>query len=652
MGRYGYGYGRKRTYTAPVSVAPTLQDLTLSANTTPENSVAPAVIGSILGVSPGSTLSLADNAGGRFALSGSNLIRGATALDYEANTSHSVMLRETLAGATNTPWDSLVTVNVTNVVDGPSLNALGGTFTLAESASPGTAAGSITGRTSGSTLSLVNDAAGRVALLGTGIVMGSVPLDYETATSHSFTVRETLADSPNSPRDTVFTLNVTDIAEGGGSGTITTPVVIMASNLPGDAPPAWTIDFVDPAPDGATYGDTIRLWYATSEAGLVGATPVDEVLDDELIEEEGGTIAPALFAAEFDPWALAQTVGTTLWWQVAVIRTPGVEESDRSTPVSYAIVDGVPTATPFVDATNAALSTRVWSADITIAGLATGAYARFTVGAGGQMRVTRAGSGTPEAATTDEVQVQNGDKLAVSVVSSASNATAVNLQVFQRGVLYDTFTVTTVGVVGLDIQRVDQGVSGSGIASYTFTGKSLGTEDADRDILVMICGRDNTGVPTSVSIAGNAMAKREEVQSSQYGISLWTVALPTGVTGDLAITFPASQTRMGYGIYRMTGGNPVPVSTGETFDEVSGTTLTLNPTIGAGQILLAVGAGGTSGQTHSWSGATEEYEAFMSGTNISAFSLARNSTPGSPTLTLTYSGASTARTMMYAVFGA
>ena len=45
------------------------------------------------------------------------------------------------------------------------------------------------------------------------IITGATPTDYETATSHTITVRETLAGATNSPRDTVLTINVTDVTE-------------------------------------------------------------------------------------------------------------------------------------------------------------------------------------------------------------------------------------------------------------------------------------------------------------------------------------------------------------------------------------------------------------------------------------------------------
>lgn len=85
---------------------------------------------------------------------------------------------------------------------------------IAESASIGTTVGATGNTTSGSTLSLTDDAGGLFALSGGNIVTAGA-LDYETATSHSITIRETLSGATNTPRDTVLSITVTDVTEGG-----------------------------------------------------------------------------------------------------------------------------------------------------------------------------------------------------------------------------------------------------------------------------------------------------------------------------------------------------------------------------------------------------------------------------------------------------
>lgn len=174
--------------------------------------------GTITSKTSGSTLSLTDNAGGRVALSGSNgIVRGATALDYEAAASHSFTVRETLAGATNSPRDTVLSLTVTNVADGPSLNTLTlSASTIEESSEQGAVVGAIQGKTSGSTLSLTGNDGGRFQLDGLNIEAGPTEIIYSEGTPRSITIRETLADSPNSPRDTVLSIAVTEAAAPSG----------------------------------------------------------------------------------------------------------------------------------------------------------------------------------------------------------------------------------------------------------------------------------------------------------------------------------------------------------------------------------------------------------------------------------------------------
>ncbi len=186
-----------------------LNALTLAASSIVENSAVATVVGAILGKTAGSALSLLIDAGGRFAISGGNLVAGVTSTDYETATNHSITIRETLAGYANSPRDTVLTVTVTNVFEQPSLSALAlssTSFTLGTSAS-----GAITGATSGSTVTAsglptgltINGAARTWAYDGTG-----------SAATTSITLTETLADSANSPRNTGISVTITDIPDG------------------------------------------------------------------------------------------------------------------------------------------------------------------------------------------------------------------------------------------------------------------------------------------------------------------------------------------------------------------------------------------------------------------------------------------------------
>jgi len=181
---------------------------------------------------------------------------------------------------------SLPTSTVTGLA--PTLNALGGTFSLAENSASGTLAGALTGTTTGSTLSLFNDAGGRFAVSGTNVVAGLVSTDYETATSHSITIRETLAGATNTPRDTVFTVAVTDVAEGGGltySAALPTPAIYYAAGY--NPVTTYPITFKVDHPYDSLPTDNIRLT-------LLNASTLATVLDVAVAAGTGDPTFPGL----------------------------------------------------------------------------------------------------------------------------------------------------------------------------------------------------------------------------------------------------------------------------------------------------------------------------------------------------------------------
>lgn len=193
----GFGFGPARLARRRLGgvLPPQLGALTLAASGIVENSAAATVVGGLLGRTTGSTLTLVNAAGARFALAGATLVAGATATDYESATSHQVTVREALAGYGNSPRDTVLTVTVSNVFEQPSLAALG---LSATSLTIGTAAsGSVTGATAGSTVAAAGLPAG---LTVDGPARTWAWSGSGTAGSASVTLTETLADSANSPR--------------------------------------------------------------------------------------------------------------------------------------------------------------------------------------------------------------------------------------------------------------------------------------------------------------------------------------------------------------------------------------------------------------------------------------------------------------------
>ena len=191
-----------------IAFVPALAALTLSASSVSEASPIGTFVGIVQGRTPGAVLTLADDAGGRFVLVSGNILTLAE-LNYEAASSHGITLRETLGTATNSPRDTVITINVTDQEE-VTLNALElSNYDVFESAGINVPVGEITNRTPGSTLTMTNDAGGKFGLLGVEITV-KAGLDYETAATHEIEITETVINATNSPRVTPITINVVD----------------------------------------------------------------------------------------------------------------------------------------------------------------------------------------------------------------------------------------------------------------------------------------------------------------------------------------------------------------------------------------------------------------------------------------------------------
>ena len=166
------------------------------------------------------TYSLTDSAGGRFAIDpNTGVVTVASAINREAAASYDITVRATSADGSTA--DQVVTIFVGDVDEfdiGPVSDIDGTANSVAENA----VVGSLVGITAsavdpdatnnGVSYSLDDDASGRFAIdASSGVVTVNAALDYESAVTHTITVRASSADGSTSVQ--TFTINVTDINE-------------------------------------------------------------------------------------------------------------------------------------------------------------------------------------------------------------------------------------------------------------------------------------------------------------------------------------------------------------------------------------------------------------------------------------------------------
>jgi Ca2+-binding RTX toxin-like protein len=223
------GLSYEKTFTIDVTdVNETPSDVALSPMQVAEFADNDTVVGTLTATDPDTgetfTYELTDDAGGRFALDGANIVvADSTALDFEADASHDVTVKVTDSGGLT--YEKTLTIDVTDVNEAPadiSLSAL----EVAEFADNDTVVGTLTATDPDTgetfTYELTDDAGGRFALDGANIVVAdSAALDFEADASHAVTVKVT--DAGGLSYEKTFTIDVTDVNEA--------PAVSLANTM-------------------------------------------------------------------------------------------------------------------------------------------------------------------------------------------------------------------------------------------------------------------------------------------------------------------------------------------------------------------------------------------------------------------------------------
>ncbi|MBL8814266.1 MAG: cadherin domain-containing protein, partial [Planctomycetaceae bacterium] len=226
--------------------------------------------------------SLDDTAGGRFAIdsvSGVVTVANGSLLNREAAASHSIIIRATSTDGSFTTRTMTIAVGDQNEfpVSSP-IDANGALNSVAENSVNGTtvgitvAANDADATNSSVTYSLVDSAGGRFAVSAAGVITvanGSL-LDYESATSHTITVRATSADG--SFADSSFVISLTDVNENTVSAiSDTNPVVdVINENSVNGTAVGITAYAVDP--DGSANAVTYSLDNTAGGRFAIGST--------------------------------------------------------------------------------------------------------------------------------------------------------------------------------------------------------------------------------------------------------------------------------------------------------------------------------------------------------------------------------------------
>lgn len=191
----------------------------------------------------------------------------------------------------------------------------------------------------------------------------------------------------------------------------------------------------------------------------------------------------------------------------------------------------------------------------------------------------------------------------------------------------------------------------SGLATHTFSSATLGVEATDRTIVVgyHASRSGDPGAPT-ITVNGVGLTNILSVYNNNSRITMASALVPSGTTVTITCANVSTSFRSGIGVWAIYGlASSTPTSSASDITSPLSQALTI-PANGVG---VGVMMNNGAGQTCTWSGLTEDYDATITGgggsdlySGASLYSFAG----ASPTVVADRSGASSNDKMIVAAF--
>jgi hypothetical protein len=192
----------------------------------------------------------------------------------------------------------------------------------------------------------------------------------------------------------------------------------------------------------------------------------------------------------------------------------------------------------------------------------------------------------------------------------------------------------------------DQAAPSGGVA--TVTGLTFNAEAGDRIIAASITTESSGVTFTGVTIGGVTATQRVQAQDGNNRADIWSASVPTGTTGNVAVTVSGGSADVSVATFSITGANAAPTDTDSATGiavDISVTGLTI-PTDGAG---IAAFCNNASGTAVTWTGAAESHDTQTTGTGTHRHSSAIITTVG--TNTVTADGSNATQALVAAAWG-
>ncbi len=145
------------------------------------------------------------------------------------------------------------------------------------------------------------------------------------------------------------------------------------------------------------------------------------------------------------------------------------------------------------------------------------------------------------------------------------------------------------------------------LTTYTFNTCDIGTASATRLVVVQVHGQPSSGTRAVNTLTiGGTGATGYQNTARLYHTSLWALAVPTGTTADIVVTFNGTVNNCLISVYALYDlSSNTPVASNEA--AANGTSVSLTLSAQKDGIVIG-GITGAANTTTTWTGVTERYD--------------------------------------------
>ncbi len=150
-------------------------------------------------------------------------------------------------------------------------------------------------------------------------------------------------------------------------------------------------------------------------------------------------------------------------------------------------------------------------------------------------------------------------------------------------------------------------------SSYTFSASDIGTADTSRLVVVQVHGQASAGTRSVNTLTiGGTGATGYQNTARLYHNSLWALAVSTGTTASIVVTFSGTMLNCLIAVYALYDLNSnVPIDS----QPATANSTTISLTVSARQKGIVIGGiTGAANATTTWTGVTERYDTTVEST--------------------------------------